>query len=369
MRIPPVEYLVWAKRHKRVRYELTVSGMPRATLADIDAGIEHVDLEVHGTYGHPVVMEAVGGLYGVAPGRVVPVPGTSNAIFNALAITCPRGGRVIIERPCYQPIQRCAEFLGIDVAWLDRKPQDDFAIDPERLRALLRDGASAAFLSNMHNPSAQLIDADTIAEIAAVCVEFGATLIVDEVYLDYAHVNLGTPRWTGAALADNVIAMSSLTKVYGLGGLRVGWMIVPQRLVNSARRIMDYLSVENAAPSASLAIRAFERLDRLEKRARDVYHGNIDIVSRWLASHPLLRSYPHHGANFCWIRLPDGMTAGRLNSLLVREYDTRVVPGEFFGVPDHVRLSYMCTTADLSPALRNVDAALERMKRQAVASD
>jgi|GEM_PF-64567 len=364
MHVPAIEYLVWAKRHRRVRYELTDSGVPHAVLADIDARLADVDLEVRGPYGHPRLIEAISDRYDVDPDGVVPVPGASSGLFIVMAMSVRHGDTVMVEHPVYQPVKRVADFLGLRVIRLHRRPETSFQIRAEDVREGLKAGARAVLMTNLHNPSGHQSDPEAVASIATLCASYNATLIVDEVYLDYGHVNRAAPLWTAASLGENVVAINSLTKVYGLGGIRAGWVMMSPRRSRCARRMMDYLSVDLAAPTSSLAIRAFEMIGQLEARTRRFYEAGQPVFREWLAGQSQLRSYENHGAVFECVRLPEGVRAGPLNTMLVREYDTRVVPGEFFDLPDHFRVSFSIPPGDLRTALSNISDAVERMLKR-----
>ncbi len=217
-----MEYLHWAKVHTRVRYELTDSSVPQLKRHDLGISPADISVEADGAYGDPALIDAVARRYGVSPDRVVPVPGTSSANFIALAVACGRGGALLIEHPVYDPILRVADFLDLEVIRLPRHPGRMFGVDVEGIESGLRQGARAVVLSNLHNPSGQLLSREAVTRIAETCAKAGATLVVDEVYLDSAAITGGRSLWTAASIADNVIATGSLTKVYGLGGLRIG---------------------------------------------------------------------------------------------------------------------------------------------------
>jgi aspartate/methionine/tyrosine aminotransferase len=267
----------------------------------------------------------------------------------------------MVEHPAYDPIERVCDFLHLRKVTTRRTPACGFEPDVNQIMKNLRAGAKALILTNLHNPSAQALSPEQMGKLAERCAEYGAMLIVDEVYLDSAHINLGTPLWTASHLAPNVVAFNSLTKVYGLGGLRAGWMMLNDELADRARTIMDLLSVVNAAPSAAIAARAFAVIDRLEAAFRETYEQCQPVFRRWLEREPTLTSYPSHGAVFECVKLPHGMSADRLCAFLRDEYDTQLTPGTFFGLRDHVRISLTLGPDDLSEALARVSEALRML--------
>lgn len=114
-------------------------------------------------------------------------------------------------------------------------------------------------------------------EMGRVCATHRALLYVDEVYLDAAHVNLGSRFWTGATSADHVVAVNSLNKVFGLGGLRGGWLMANEEIAQRARGIVNMWNADNSAPSEALGILAFARIGGLGGRCRRFYdHTNRD---------------------------------------------------------------------------------------------
>jgi aspartate/methionine/tyrosine aminotransferase len=188
----------------------------------------------------------------------------------------------------------------------------------------------------------------------------GAWLIIDEVYLDYMHANRGGELRTAASLGPHVIATSSLTKVYGLGGLRAGWLMSSPEITERVRDAMDHMMVNNASPSMNLAIRALENADRLCDRTRRIYETGRPIVERWLRSRPDLTCAGDDGAVFVFITLPDGVDDRHVLELLVSKYDTVVVPGSFFGAPGHIRVSFILPESDQTEALDRLGRAIDQ---------
>lgn len=356
-----MDYMRWAKVHERVRYELTDSGMPAVHRRELDTLMTPPTLENPGPYGHPQLIEAVARRYRVSTAGVVLAPGASGANFLAIAAAVPCGGCVMLEHPTYQPLRRLAEFLHLRMIPLRRDPARRFELAVEDVELGLDDGATAVVLTNLHNPSGQELNLDTIRAVAERCARAGATLIVDEVYLDAARLTTDQPCWTAANVAENVIATNSLTKVYGLSGLRMGWLLTNVERAEQARQVMDLTTVNNSAPSMSLALAAMGHITPLEERYRTMYAAGQAAYRRWLAEEPRVQGYPSCGAIFELVRLPEGVRSGAFNQLLAARYDTQVTPGYFFELDNHVRVSLTLPAEDLTEALRRISKALNEM--------
>lgn len=176
-----------------------------------------------------------------------------------------------------------ARFLGADVLPIIREPNNRFCVQLHEVESQLKFGLCAVFLTNLHNPTGQLGYRETMRELARLCTRHNTTWIVDEVYLDAAHLSLGQPRWSAAQLGDNVVAINSLTKIYGLGGIRSGWIIASEATANRVRGLVNLISGDNPAPSEGLALQAFSRLVVLEERFRRFYRESQPGFRAWLA--------------------------------------------------------------------------------------
>ncbi len=363
MPLGTIEYLLWAKTHPPARYELTVSGVPSVPNREIDLEGEAISLAVEGAYGHPVLLDLIGQLYGVAPERVLPVTGTSSANFVALAAITERGQCVAIESPAYEPLIRIAEMLGLEQVRFSRDKSEHFIPNTDEIEIALKRGARAVVITDLHNPSGCLCPRDHLLGIAELCRRHSATLLVDEVYRDFACLNRGVDRETAASLGPHVVATNSLTKVYGFGGLRAGWLIGSTAVIGRARCVFDHLCVDLPAPSAHLATHVLRNIERFESRTRAIHRHQSILFSRWLASRQDLGHYGNDGAVFCYLRLPRGVGADAFCRLLRQDYDTQVVPGTFFGDNDHIRVGFGESPEILSEGLARIGLALDRTRR------
>lgn len=351
-------YLRWHKTHRRVRYELTGSGAPAMPAGELFGSHRPVCLDVRGPYGDPLVIGELARLYNVAPEQVLPVPGTSSANFVALAAATHPGDLVLVEQPLYDPLSRVASFLRLQTRPLIREPFADFEVSPESLRQALKEHVTAVVLTNLHNPSGRRITREDMRRIVECCVDYDARLIVDEVYLDAAHICLNEPRWTAAALGENVLVTSSLTKVYGLGGLRAGWLMASPGLIERARDVVDLLHADNPAPVGDLTEHALSRIHWLEERYRNHHQAARTIFTRWLDREPRVTAYPSFGAMFECLRLAGGLPGHVLNEHLAAHADTQVVPGCFFALDDHIRVGLGVPPDILEEGLARISSTL-----------
>jgi aspartate/methionine/tyrosine aminotransferase len=191
--------------------------------------------------------------------------------------------------------------------------------------------------------------------VAEVAAKVGAWLLVDEVYLELMFSD-GRAR-TSFREDGNIVVTSSLTKAYGVTGLRCGWILAPQPLAQKMRRLNDLYGVHPPHVAERMAVTALDRLQNLRDRATGLIDANRAAYRELLSDHPALdQSLFDQGTTvFPRLRHEDG---DALFARLVRDFDTSVVPGRFFGKPDHIRIGLAGDPATSREGMRRLAAAL-----------
>jgi aspartate/methionine/tyrosine aminotransferase len=316
-----------------------------------------------GLYGSNPVREALAARYRVPADEVFPTEGTSLANFLAMAALLDGGGHAVVETPVYTPFLQQVEALADTVELVERPFEDGFVLDPERLERALRPDTRLVALTNLHNPSGVRMPDTLLTELAGRAARVGAHLLVDEVYRDFLYdEEPGTAR----TLAANVVITSSLTKVYGLGNLRFGWLIGPRHIVHRASRINDYLGVLQPSPAISLGLRALTQLDALAARSRRAVEAAMPALREWIRSrHDLEVVWPEAGA-IVFPRLTGaaaGIDTDALSQRLMARERVSVVPGRFFRAPEAIRLAATVTPEVLRDGLNRLGEAIDVMSR------
>jgi aspartate/methionine/tyrosine aminotransferase len=273
---------------------------------------------------------------------VVPALGTSHAVFLAYAAMLSPGDEVLVEHPGYEPLTRTAEGLGATVRTFERLEADGFAISPERVGAAVTPRTRVIVVTNLHNPTGVRTPDATLRELASIAEARGAYLLVDEVYAPFDELpEDGVFHASARKLAPNVVAVSSLTKCYGLGMHRIGWVLGPPEIVARAETATlatcGHLPLSHAARGAV----AVANVGKLSTRARAILAGKRDIATQWAGTLPGARwSAPTSGL-FGLVTLEGGpMDLRPRVESWANEHGLLVGAGSFFGVPNGFRLSW-----------------------------
>jgi aspartate/methionine/tyrosine aminotransferase len=345
------EYMYWAKNRSPVRYNLGSSEVPHVQLDRFGIDIAELELDGASRYRDPPLRAAIARKCGVTPDMVVMADGTSMANMLALSTLLSPGDEVAAETPAYEPMIAAARHVGAVIRPFQRRAPD-FAIDLDSLAAAITERTLLILLTNLHNPTGNLTGEDVLREIGEMAARVGAHVLVDEVYLD---AGLPRPR-TAALLGERFVTTSSLTKCHGLSGLRCGWILASAELAERMWRVNELFGVAQAHAAECLSRIALERLDEISTGVPDLLARNRALVNGFLATRGDLECAPVTQGITCFPRLAGG-DVDALNDRL-RARNAAIVPGRFFGAPDHFRLGFGQPTEIVEGGLERLGAAL-----------
>ena len=350
------DYMYWAKHQSPVRYRLSASEVPHVRLDRLPLTIADLDLDGASHPGYAPLRAAIAARYGVDDDMVVAADGCSMANFLAMAALIAPGDRVLVERPAYEPMLAAARFLGAAVDRFDRDAARGFALDPRAVAAAMRHDTRLIVLTNLHNPSGALAEEDALRVVGALAAEREARVLVDEVYLD-ASV---PPRRSAIHLGPAFVCTASLTKVYGLSGLRCGWVLADAALAQRMVRLNDLFGVNQAHPAERLACFAFAHLDAVIGDGPARLARNRAAFDRFIAARQDLDCAPAIHGITAFPRWPGGDPEA-LDALLRSRYDTGIVPGHWFEAPDHFRVGFGLPSEMFDEGLARLGRALDEL--------
>ena len=369
-----ISHLEWA-RHKiwSCRYDLSSSGVP-SLLAEgqnlpAPAPLSLAVGSCEG-YGYPPLQEILSRRYGVSEDHILLGAGTSLVNFLVMAALLRPGDEVLVEHPAYEPLWEVPRALGATVVRFPRPMKEGFVPDHREVKKLVTPRTRLMVISNLHNPSGAPLPRESLVKLGTLAREHGFHVLVDEVYLDFVlAAGEGPGRLAAALLGPEMITSASLTKVYGLGGLRAGWAVADPALVARIYRVADYLGGSMSEPSARLACGAFRMIEDLARASVALCSKGREIFTEWAATRDDIRWVPPEGGIVVWVELPTGIGSRELYAHLARHYDTVVTPGEFFDSPGYLRLGLGIPPDDLREALSRLGCALDDVKPLAASPD
>jgi len=325
------------------------------SVADLPGAGEAIQLSGHNDNGYEPLLEAIAKRYGVRASQVTTAQGTAGANFLVCAALLAPGDDVLVESPGYDPLLGAPRLLGANIVRFARTCEDGWALDPDRVRASLTAGTRLIIISSPHNPTGTLADIEALRAVGRLAEERGAYVLVDEVYLDAS----GSDASVAATLGPSFITTSSLTKSYGLSGLRSGWVLSSEEVAERLRRAKDVVDGSGPIVTERLSVLAFAHLDDLVARTRRILDVNTALVRDFLHGRPELEFVYPAGGTVVFPRVRGVDNTDTLADRLMRERETAVVPGRFFDAPSHIRIGFGGATEPLRGGLAAIGAALE----------
>lgn len=265
---------------------------------------------------------------------------------------------VVAMVPTYQQLYELPRFLGAQVDQWHLRAEDGYAPDFGSLETLMARKPKLLILNSPNNPTGAAFRADELRRIVQLAEPNGTWIVSDEVYRGISYEGeTVTPPLTN--LYSRAVTVGSLSKVYALPGLRLGWIAAPHEVIQSCLRFRDYLSISGPKISDRLGTLALRNRDALLKRNRQLMERNHSILLDWaerLGSNITL--VPPKAGTTAFVGYRLDLPSEELGRQLAEDHGVLVVPGSCFGVEHHFRLGYSCATEVLTAGLERLAAVL-----------
>ncbi|MBI5779969.1 MAG: aminotransferase class I/II-fold pyridoxal phosphate-dependent enzyme [Planctomycetes bacterium] len=376
-----VDHIEWVKMLdlEKIKYPLMISGMPSLELKELlQMGFKMKNLELYShhnardSYGPLALKQELAKYYNVKVANIAMCAGANMAIYLLCAGLLKSGDEIILESPCYEPMRRSAQSLGAKIVPLHRRIENNWQPDPAELDRLITRKTKLIFLTDLHNPSGVKMDEAVIRGLVKVAEKHHVYIACDEVYKDFLFVERDDqkfssqtrlrrdqPRRPFCKTSPMAITLSSLTKVYGLGLMRTGWIMASPELAYLFSRTYDYMSAVDSYPAQMISLYCMRHIGALIKRTKEIVGNKRQIIKDWIATEPRLKWVEPAGGIVCFIKLPF-KDSFKFQKHLFQRYQTSVVPGEYFGTPGYIRIASGTKPHLLKQGLKNISLALKK---------
>lgn len=343
----------WVKTQTGVKFNLANSGVKGYSLKDLGVDFSEFELSGPGAYGYPPLKSAIAQKEGVREECVTTALGTSGANWLAMAAILGPGDEVVMEHPAYPLLWETAEYLGAKVKFFERRAADKYAVDVDAVKRASSSKTRLIVLTNLHNPSCAQMTEGELRAVGEIAQGVGARVLMDEVYLDL----LGDRAPKSAFhLGAPFISTNSLTKVYGLSGLRCGWVLADKKLTHEMLRLNDLFGVNNPCVTDQISCVAFAKLPQIAKWSRELLAHNTALANEFLAATLELISEPLRVGTVIFPRVEFSLE--EFCQFLRAKHETVVTPGKFFGAPNHLRIGVGGEPAIFQEGLNRVHQAV-----------
>ena len=314
--------------------------------------------------GAPAFREGISRLYRtVKPEEIVTTHGAAGANHHVFYSLVEPGDRVVSISPSYQQLTSIPESFGADVQVLPLKKENAWLPDLDELRALCTPGTKLICINNPNNPTGSLMDGAMLRAIADIARGCGAWLLCDEVYRHLTQED----GWSESIvdLYEKGISVSSMSKVFSLAGLRLGWIVTHDgTLRRSLVSHRDYDLISCGMFDEALAAAALRHADRLLKRNRGVVRENLAVLDAWVRSEPRISYVKPKSGTTALVGYDYDIESYDFCARMHRETGAFVTPGACFGVEKSMRIGYASDRATLEAGLAAVSAFLRKLEEE-----
>ena len=349
-------HLSWLEACKGARFNLGSSSVLTLSLGEVGPLDPGQQVGAANPAGDPELVDLISGIYGVEKDCIMITNGAGEANSLVAMTHVEKGSDVLVEKPVYQSLVEVSRFLGARVVHFHRRHQNGFGVDMEELKCKITRRCRLVILSNLHNPSCAMLNAEQMRAISQIAADRGATVLSDEVYLDCAGPLAPPPM---AVLADNAVSTNSLSKAYGAGGFRMGWMLAHPSLLRAVKRLRDHVTIAPNRLGEEVAKNLLRRRGEVLARTLGITRANTDVMGKWVGARDDVEWARPPAGTVCFPRILKRTPTVDIAIQYYEKENGLVCPGEFFGAAGHFRIGLGGRTDMMAPSLEALGRVLE----------
>jgi aspartate/methionine/tyrosine aminotransferase len=332
--------------YDKIRFNLTESSVRDRSLADlgIDVGdmlLFYGDHAGNDSFRELIAVQSGGAGGGVSPDDVLVTAGAAQALFIFATSLLDKGDHLVVIRPNYATNIETPRAIEADISYLDLAFEEGFRIDPDKLMALVTPRTKFVSVTLPHNPTGVTMSEADLRSIVGRVEAAGCRLLVDETYREMA---FGSVLPVAATLSDRVVSVSSLSKTYGIPGIRSGWLVCRDRaLLATFLAAKEQIGICGSVVDEEIAARAFAQRDVWLPEINARIRRRFEVVSSWMAGEELMEWVEPHGGCVCFPRIkPDvPVDVDEFYRVLNDRHGAYVGPGHWFEQSRrHMRVGY-----------------------------
>ena len=350
-------------------YDTITNNLSESSVADrklsdlgLDLDLDELVLCYGDHLGNPVLREAVvAGHAGLTPEQVIVTPGAAAALFCVATSLLDRGDHAIVVRTNYATNLETPRTIGADLDVIDLAYETGWKLDLDQVADKIRPGTTRLIsVTCPHNPTGTMLDNDDLKRLVGLAERAEAVLLVDETYRDLTHTGERIPL--AATLSPNVVSVSSMSKAYGLPGIRIGWAITTDpEMAETLLAAKEQVVICGSTIDEHIAGRVLADRKRLLPPIMADVRERLDRVDQWMSTQETFEWVRPSGGVVGLVRFREGIDVNEraFHHKLLADHGTYVGPGHWFEVSDrYFRLGFGWPThAELAAGLDGLLAA------------
>lgn len=343
----------WLTRHElHVKYDIAESGILPLKLNDLlnfespaDRAptlerLLNLPLGYNEAVGTRDLRASIAATYqNVDPDQILVTTGAIEANFLLFNILLDAGDHVVAPYPAYQQLYSVPKAIGCDVSFWKVTPENNFRYDLDALKKLVTPKTRLIIANTPHNPTGAMLTEAELREIYALADSVGAMVLCDEAYRWITVPGGETFAPPVCALGPRGISVGTISKPFGLPGLRLGWMVAPKNVIAKCWAMRDYVSLSPGKLNDQIAMLAFKHREKIIARNTAIIGANLNAANTWVAAHKDILSWrPPRGGLLALLKYELDMPSLALADKLATDYSVMLAPGSAFGYENYLRI-------------------------------
>lgn len=316
--------------------------------------------------GAPEFKEGVSKLYRtIRPEHIIPTHGATGANHHIFYSLLSPGDQVVSIMPTYQQLYSIPESYQAEVKILRLQQKNGYLPDMEELRALVTSNTRMICINNPNNPTGALMDTNMLKQIAEIADRAGAWVLCDEVYRHLTQEDVWCESI--ADLYDKGISVSSMSKVFSLAGLRLGWIATrDEAVIKACLSHRDYNLISCGMFDEALAAAALRHSDVLLKRNRGIVRENLALLDAWVQSEPHVHYTKPQAGTTALVCYDLDVPSYQFCEGMYHKTGAFVTPGDCFEEPKCFRIGYACDKQILTQGLEAISEYISYLTKGAL---
>lgn len=334
--------------YDRIRYNLSESSIADQKLSDIGVSIPDLTLYYGEHRGELPLRELIAAQdKGISADQVLVTAGAAGALFIIATSLLSEKDHLVVVRPNYATNIETPKAIGCEISYIDLEFETGFQIDIASVEKALQPNTRYISVTCPHNPTGVMLSRADLDALIAIAERHGCYLLVDETYRDLSY---GETLPTAASLSPKAISVSSLSKAFGIPGIRIGWLITQDAdLYELFLAAKEQIGICGSVIDESIARHMLEGREAFLEKLRPVMQHRRDIVQDWIDKEPLVEWIRPSGGvvGFPRLKVSDDFDIDRFYTNLLERHGTYVGVGHWFEMSKNFfRVGFVWPTED-----------------------
>ena len=351
--------------YENIDCNLSESSFTDQKFGDLGININDLVLLYGDHKGKPELRELIAQEGNFTPDDVLMTSGAAMALFIVATSFLNKNDHVVVAKTNYATNIETPRTIGAKISYLNLRFEDGFNLDIKALEKLITKRTKLVSLTYPHNPTGVLINEAKLKEIVELVERKGTYLLLDETYRD---MSFGEKLPVAASLSDRVISISSMSKSYGLPGIRIGWIVSKNKaLMETFLAAKEQICITNSVVDEEIAFQYLQKKEQFFAPVRATILKNFEILKDFMAHQNVLEWVEPKGGCVCFPRMKSeiDVNTDKFHDILLNKYATYVGRGHWFEEDArYIRIGYSWDTSEkLVKGLNNILKAIEEAKR------